>query len=55
MTQKVHAIKAVLNFRKMTADVVLTTLNHVISGVYNNPAFAGAPAPPVDQATAQVL
>ena len=53
MTQKVHSIKAVLNFRRMTPDVVVTTMNHVGAGVYNNPAFAGAPAPPVDQPTVQ--
>ena len=53
MTTKVHSIKAVLNFRTMTPDAVATTLNHVSSGVFNNPAFAGAPAPPVDQPTLQ--
>ena len=53
MTEKVHQIKAVLNFRTLTADVVYTTANTVETGVYNNPGFAGAPAPPVDPPTLQ--
>jgi Fibronectin type III domain len=53
MTTKVHSIKAIMNFRTMTPDVVFTTANGVITGVYNNPGFAGAPAPPVDQPTLQ--
>ena len=53
MTARVHSIKAIMNFRIMTPDVVFTTANGVMTGVYNNPSFAGAPAPPVDQPTLQ--
>jgi hypothetical protein len=53
MTTKIHSIKAILNFRAMTPDVVYTIANGVVTGVYNNPSFAGAPAPPVDQPTLQ--
>jgi len=53
MTTKVHLIKAVMNFRTQTPDVVFTTANGALTGVYNNPGFAGAPAQPVDQPTLQ--
>ena len=53
MTTKIHVIKAVLNFRSQAPDVVFTTANTVAPGVYNNPSFAGSPAPPVDQPTLQ--
>jgi hypothetical protein len=53
MTARVHSIKALMNFRIMTPDVVFTTANGVVTGVYNNPSFAGASAPPVDQPTLQ--
>ena len=53
MTTKVHLIKAVLNFRTMTPDVVFRTANAVLLGVYHNPNFAGVPAPPVDEPTPQ--
>ena len=53
MTTKVHSIKAVMNFRTLTPDVVFTTANGALMGVYNNPGFAGALAPPVDQPTLQ--
>src|SRR5262245_50139206 len=44
-------IKAITNFRKMTPDAVVTTAVNIAGAVYNNPNFAGAPAPPVDQPT----
>jgi hypothetical protein len=53
MTTKVHSIKPVTNFRTMTPDVVFTTANAVVPGVYHNPNFAGASAPPVDEPTLQ--
>ena len=53
MTTKVHSIKAIMNFRTLTPDVVFTTANGALTGVYNNPGFAGAPAQPVDQPTLQ--
>src|SRR5581483_7766702 len=53
MTTKVHLIKAVMNFRRLTSDVVFTTANGVAAAVYNNSNLAGAPAPPVDQPTLQ--
>ena len=53
MTQKVHPIKAIVNFRTMAPADVVTTMNHVGAGVYNNSAYAGAPAAPVDQSTFQ--
>ena len=53
MTTKLHSIKAIMNFRTMTPDAVFTIANGVVTGVYNNPGFAGAPAPPVDQPALQ--
>jgi hypothetical protein len=48
---KQHPIKAITNFRTMTADVVVTTAANIENAAYNNPAFAGAPPQPVDQPT----
>src|SRR5438094_6888512 len=52
-TTKQHPIKAVLDLRKLTAEVVLSTSTHIFTEIYNNPNFTPpqAPAPPVDQAT----
>src|SRR5439155_16457552 len=46
-----HPIKAIVNFRTLTPDAVVTTAANIKNMGYNNPNFAGAPAPPVDQAT----
>jgi len=48
---KQHAIKAITNFRTMTADAVVTASVNIQGTVYNNPNFAGAPPQPVDQPT----
>src|SRR5215831_14903445 len=48
---KQHPIKAIIAFRGMTADAVVTAAVNVAGTVYNNPKFAGAPPQPVDQAT----
>jgi|ERR1051326_8552995 hypothetical protein len=48
---KQHPIKAITNFRGLTPDAVVTTAVNIEGAVYNNPAFAGAPAQPVDQPT----
>src|SRR5207245_10983648 len=52
-TTKQHPIKAVLDLRKLTAEVVLSTSTHIFTEIYNNPNFTPpqAPAAPVDQAT----
>ena len=52
MTQ---TIKAVLNFRRMTAEVLLPTSTDICAKMTNNPKFAlpHSPAPPVDGATLQ--
>jgi hypothetical protein len=52
-TKKQHPIKAVLNFRKLTAEVVLSTSTHIFAEIYNNPNYTPpqAPVPPVDPAT----
>src|SRR5207247_10382111 len=52
-TTKQHPIKEVLDLRKLTAEVVLSTSTHIFTEIYNNPNFTPpqAPAPPVDQAT----
>src|SRR2546427_8445337 len=48
-----HPIKSLLNFRTLTAEVVLSTSTHIFTEIYNNPNFTPpqAPAPPVDPAT----
>jgi hypothetical protein len=48
---KQHPIKAITNFRAMTADAVVTMSVNLQGTVYNNPKFAGAPPQPVDQPT----
>ena len=52
-TIKQRPIKAVLNFRRMASELVLSTSSHIYTEMYNNPNFTPpqAPAPPVDQAT----
>jgi hypothetical protein len=52
-TKKQHPIKAVLNLRTLTPEVVLTSSTHIFTEIYNNPHYTPpqAPAPPVDQAT----
>jgi hypothetical protein len=46
-------IKAVLNFRRMAAEVLLPTSTDICAKTTNNPSFAPphAPAPPVDEST----
>src|SRR5437899_10212609 len=48
-----HPIKSRLNFRTLTAEVVLSTSTDVFTEIYNNPNYAPpqAPAPRVDPAT----
>jgi len=48
-----HPIKSLLNFRTLTAEVVLSTSTHIFTEIYNNPNYTPpqAPAPPVDPAT----
>lgn len=50
---KQHPIKAVLNLRTLTPEVVLSTSTHIFTEIYNNPNYTPpqAPAPPVDPAT----
>src|SRR5438093_5654050 len=48
---KQHPIKAIINFSTLTADAVVTAAVNIAGTVYNNPKFAGASPPPVDQAT----
>jgi hypothetical protein len=52
-TKKQHPIKAVLDLRKFTPVVVLSTSTHIFTEIYNNPNYTPpqAPAPPVDPAT----
>jgi hypothetical protein len=51
-TKKQHPIKAVLNFRKLTAEAVLSISTHIFTEIYNlNYTPPQAPAPPVDAAT----
>src|SRR5207245_8325267 len=48
-----HPTKSLLNFRTLTAEVVLSTSTHIFTEIYNNPNYTPpqAPAPPVDPAT----
>src|SRR5437879_6107864 len=46
---KQHPIKAITNFRTLTADAVVTEAGNISGKVYNNPKFEGAPPQPVDQ------
>ena len=48
---KQHPIKAIMNFRTLTADAVVTAAVNIAGTVYNNPKFAGASPQPVDQPT----
>ena len=48
---KQHPIKAIINFRGVTADAVVTAAVNIAGTVYNNPKFAGASPQPVDQPT----
>src|SRR5947199_4100410 len=48
---KQHPIKAIINFRTLTADAVVTAAVNIAGTVYNNPKFTSPQAPPVDQAT----
>ena len=48
---KQHPIKAIIHFRTMTADAVVTAAVNFAGTVYNNPKFAGASPQPVDQPT----
>jgi hypothetical protein len=52
-TGKQHPIKAVVNFRRMPPEAVLSTSTNIYTEIYNNLHFTPpqAPAPPVDQAT----
>src|SRR2546428_10565594 len=52
-TTQQRPIKAVLNFRRMARELVLSTSSHIYTEMYNNPNFTPpqAPALPVDQAT----
>jgi hypothetical protein len=52
-TNKQQPIKAVLNFRKLTPEVVLSTSTHIFTEIYNNSNYTPpqAPAAPVDPAT----
>src|SRR5579862_3603706 len=52
-TKKQVPIKAVLNFRKMLADSVLSTSNAIYTAMYNNPNYTAPAAPdlPFDLAT----
>ena len=52
-TKKQHPIKAVLNFRKMAPEVVLSTSTYIFTEISNNSHYTApqAPAPPVDSAT----
>jgi hypothetical protein len=52
-TEKQKPIKAVKSFRRLTAEVVLSTSTNVYAGIFNNLNFTvpQAPAPPVDSAT----
>src|SRR5437899_352358 len=50
-TTKQHPIKAVTNFRRMAAEVVVATSNSIQAHFNNNPNLTGPPAPPVDIAT----
>ena len=53
ITEKKHPIKAIKNFRRMTAEIVLTTSVNIHDGVFNdnaNFALPKAPSPPVDGA-----
>ena len=48
---KQHPIKAIINFRTLTADAVVTAAVNIGGTVYNNSKFAGASPQPVDQPT----
>src|SRR5262249_18426055 len=48
---KQHPIRAIINFRTMTADAVVTAGVNIAGTVYNNPKFAGASPQPIDQPT----
>ena len=52
-TKKQHPIKAQLNFRKLTPEVLLSTSTHIFTEIYNDTHYTPpqAPAPPVDAAT----
>src|SRR5437667_8791361 len=50
-TTKQHPIKAVLDLRKLTAEVVLSTSTHIFTEIYNNPNYTPPQAPAVDPAT----
>jgi hypothetical protein len=52
-TTKQHPIKAIKNFRRMAAEVVVST-SHAIQAHFdpaNNPNLTGAPPLPFDMAT----
>src|SRR5437867_8133044 len=48
---KQHPIKAIMNFRTLTADAVVTAAVNIAGTEYNNAKFAGASPQPVDQPT----
>ena len=48
---KQHPIKAIMNFRTLTADAVVTAAVNIAGTAYNNTKFAGASPQPVDQPT----
>src|SRR5438045_3671368 len=52
-TTKLQSIKAVLNFRRMTPEFVVSNSHAICTKMDNNPNFAAphAPAPPVEMTT----
>src|SRR5438046_3606587 len=52
-TTKLQSIKAVLNFRRMAPELVVSTSHAICTKMDNNPNFAPphAPAPPVEITT----
>src|SRR5690349_13340475 len=48
---KQHPIQAIKDFRRKSADAVVTDSVNIQGTVYNNPNFAGASPQPVDQQT----
>ena len=42
---KQHPIKAVLNLRTLTPEVVLSTSTHIFTEIYNNPNYTPPQAP----------
>ena len=49
-TTKQRPIKAVLNYRRMLAESVVSTSNVIQTRMNNNPNLTGAPTPPVEMA-----